>query len=97
MYNFYVQVLGPLENRKCVDVSSGTAVSFAVTEDGECYSWGMGTNGQLGHEDEEDAWEPGKMLGKQLDSKKVMAISGGGQHTVLIAQEDSAAAVGSSH
>lgn len=92
-----VQVLGPLENRKCVDVSSGTAVSFAVTEDGECYSWGMGTNGQLGHEDDEDAWEPGKMLGKQLDSKKVMAISGGGQHTVLIAQEDNAAAVGSSH
>ena len=57
----------------------------------------MGTNGQLGHEDDEDAWEPGKMLGKQLDSKKVMAISGGGQHTVLIAQEDNAAAVGSSH
>ena len=54
--------MGALEHRKCVDVSSGTAVSFAVTEDGECFSWGMGTNGQLGHgDDEEDAYEPGKL------------------------------------
>ena len=55
--------MGALEHRKCVDVSSGTAVSFAVTEDGECFSWGMGTNGQLGHgDDEEDAYEPGKLV-----------------------------------
>jgi len=92
-----VQVLGALEHRKCVDVSSGTAVSFAVTEDGECFSWGMGTNGQLGHgDDEEDAYEPGKMLGKQLDTRKVMAVSGGGQHAIIIAQEDNAPAVSSS-
>ena len=50
-------------------------------------SWGMGSNGQLGQStDEEDAWEPGTMLGKQLEQRKVMAVSGGGQHTVLIAQ-----------
>jgi len=89
-----IQVGGALEGKKCIDVSCGTAVSFAVTERGECFSWGMGTNGQLGHADEEDAWEPGKMLGKQLEQRKVMAVSGGGQHTVLIAQEDSASAVG---
>ena len=46
----------------------------------------MGSNGQLGLSDEEDAWEPGTMLGKQLEQRKVMAVSGGGQHTVLIAQ-----------
>ena len=47
----------------------------------------MGSNGQLGQStDEEDAWEPGTMLGKQLEQRKVMAVSGGGQHTVLIAQ-----------
>ena len=51
------------------------------------FSWGMGSNGQLGQStDEEDAWEPGTMLGKQLEQRKVMAVSGGGQHTVLIAQ-----------
>jgi len=90
-----IQVGGALEGKKCIDVSAGTTVSFAVTEKGECYSWGMGSNGQLGQStDEEDAWEPGTMLGKQLEQRKVMAVSGGGQHTVLIAQEDSAPADG---
>ena len=36
----------------CVEVACGTAVSYAVTKEGECYSWGMGTNGQLGTGDE---------------------------------------------
>ena len=35
-----------------VEVACGTAVSYAVTEEGHCYSWGMGTNGQLGTGDE---------------------------------------------
>jgi len=90
-----VQVGGALEGKKCIDVSAGTTVSFAVTEKGECYSWGMGSNGQLGlSSGEDDAWEPDTMLGKQLEQRKVMAVSGGGQHTVLIAQEDSAPANG---
>ena len=79
-----------LAEKKCVDVSCGTAVSFAVTEDGECYSWGMVTNGQLGQsQDDDDSWEPQKMVGKQLENRKVIAVSGGGQHTILIAKEDS--------
>ena len=81
-----IPVAGALEGQKCVEVSCGTTVSFAVTDGGECFSWGMGSNGQLGHEDDEDAWEPSKMLGKQLEQRRVMAVSGGGQHTVLIAQ-----------
>ena len=36
----------------CVEVACGTAVSYAVTKEGLCYSWGMGTNGQLGTGDE---------------------------------------------
>ena len=43
-------VLSSLSN--CVEVACGTAVSYAVTKEGECYSWGMGTNGQLGTGDE---------------------------------------------
>ena len=79
-----------LAKLKCVDVSCGTAVSFAVTEDGECYSWGMVDNSQLGQEqNDEDSWEPQRMVGKQLATRKVMAVSGGGQHTLIIAKEDS--------
>ena len=76
-----------LKGKKVVDVSCGTAVSFAVTDDGEVLSFGMGTNGQLGLEDEDDAWAPKKMLGKQLETRKVLFASGGGQHTMLLAKE----------
>jgi len=72
--------------KDCVEVSCGTAVSYAVTRAGECFSWGMGTNGQLGTGEEEDVFTPTKMEGKQLKGKKVVAVSSGGQHTVLIAQ-----------
>ena len=72
--------------RDCVEVACGTAVSYAVTRAGECYSWGMGTNGQLGTGEEEDVWTPHKMEGKQLKGKKVLTVSSGGQHTVLIAK-----------
>jgi alpha-tubulin suppressor-like RCC1 family protein len=70
--------------------SFGTKVSFAITEDGECYSWGMVDNGQLGQaQNDEDSWEPQRMVGKQLETRKVIAVSGGGHHTLLIAKEDS--------
>lgn len=68
----------------CVEVACGTAVSYAVTADGDCYSWGMGTNGQLGTGDDEDKFEPVKMGGKQLQGKKVICVSSGGQHTILV-------------
>ena len=77
-----------LADKKCIDVSCGTAVSFAVTEDGDCYSWGMVDNGQLGQtQNDEDSWEPQRMVGKQLETRKVIAVSGGGQHTMLIAKD----------
>ena len=80
-------VVPALEKTKVVDVGAGTAVSFAVTSEGDVFSWGMGTNGQLGHEGDEDAWEPKKMLGKQLETRKVVLATGGGQHTQLLAVE----------
>ena len=66
---------------ECIEVACGTAVSYAVTEKGECLAWGMGTNGQLGTGEEDDVYEPTKMKGKQLEGKKVLVVSSGGQHT----------------
>lgn len=31
--------------------------------------WGMGTSKQLGNGEEEDAWTPSKMAGKQLNDR----------------------------
>jgi len=73
---------------KCIEVACGTAVSYAITDEGDCLAWGMGTNGQLGTGEEDDVYEPTKMVGKQLQGKKVLVISSGGQHTVMIAKEE---------
>ena len=74
-----------LKDIKVRHVGCGSVVSFAVAEGGTIYSWGMGTNGQLGHEDDSDADVPTKMLGKQLESLNVVRSCGGGQHTILLA------------
>lgn len=47
----------------------------------------MGSNLQLGTGDEDDVLTPEKMGGKQLENRKVIAISAGGQHTLLLAKD----------
>ncbi|CAK9799704.1 Regulator of chromosome condensation [Anthophora plagiata] len=74
-----------LSSFKCIDVAAGSAQSFAVTESGELYSWGMGTSGQLGTGEEEDVEEPTLVKGKQLEGKTVIRVAGGGQHTLALA------------
>jgi len=71
----------------CRGVACGTAVSYVLGEDGSCFSWGMGTNGQLGTGEDEDVWSPNKMKSKQLEGREVLAVSSGGQHTVIIAKD----------
>lgn len=69
---------------KISDVSASTVCSFAVSEGGDLYSWGMGTNLQLGTGEEEDVWKPYKITGKKMEGKKVVGSSAGGQHTALL-------------
>lgn len=52
---------------------------------GDLYSWGMGTNGNLGTGDTRDVEEPVLVKGKQLEGKTVVRVSGGGQHTLALA------------
>lgn len=76
-----------LDGKKCVRVNAGTAVSYAVTDDGEVYAWGMGSNKQLSQTEEDDVFSPIKMIGKQLERRRSLMVSAGGQHTVLLAQD----------
>lgn len=77
-----------LADKTCLEVACGTAVSYAVTDTGELYAWGMGTNGQLGMGDnDEDLVQPTRMMSKQLEKREVIAVSSGGQHTVLLAKD----------
>lgn len=54
---------------------------------GRVFAWGMGTNFQLGTGQEEDAWSPVEMTGKQLENRVVLSVSSGGQHTVLLVKD----------
>lgn len=55
---------------------------------GSVYSWGMGTNMQLGTGLEDDEWTPVKITGKQLENRSVLMASSGGQHTVLLVKDN---------
>ena len=65
-------------------VSAGSVCSFAVTNSGEVFSWGMGTNLQLGNGTEDDNWEPTLVTGKKIENRKIISSSSGGQHTALL-------------
>lgn len=56
---------------------------------GVAYSWGMGTNGQLGLGHEDDVHEPANIKSKSLENKMVLMATAGGQHAVLLAAEKS--------
>lgn len=59
----------------------------AVCWPGSVFSWGMGTNLQLGTGEEDDEWSPVEMTGKQLENRVVLSVSSGGQHTVLLVKD----------
>lgn len=87
-----VDVLTPikvLENLKIQELECGECCSFAVTKDGKAYSWGMGSNQQLGVGSDDDQSEPVLLTGVQVKEKHVIRISSGGQHTLFIAAEKS--------
>ncbi|KAM4698879.1 regulator of chromosome condensation isoform 1-T3 [Discoglossus pictus] len=74
---------------KIASVNCGASVGYAVSIDGRVFSWGMGTNLQLGTGEEDDMWSPYEMNGKQLEGRKVLSVSSGGQHTVLLVKDSS--------
>lgn len=63
----------------------GECCSFAVTDDGKVYSWGMGSNQQLGLGSEDDQLIPTLLTGAQVKERQVISVSSGGQHTLFIA------------
>jgi len=77
--------ISTLADKNVVNICCGSATSFAVTDKGELYGWGMGTVGQLGTGEDEDCFEPTLIKSKQLVDRHIMRVSSGGQHTVILA------------
>ncbi|XP_001352694.1 regulator of chromosome condensation [Drosophila pseudoobscura] len=71
-----------------VHVGCGEISSYAITADGKLYSWGMGTNYQLGVGDGDDELEPVLVSGKNTQNRKMLLASGGGQHGLFLGEAD---------
>lgn len=85
-----VEKLTPIKTLDSVNVTQlecGECCSFVVTDDGKAYSWGIGSNQQLGIGSDEDQFEPILLTGAQVREKHVIRVSSGGQHTLFIAAE----------
>ncbi|XP_058451450.1 regulator of chromosome condensation [Malaya genurostris] len=76
-----------LVDKSVVEISCGESTSFAVTDSGDVYAWGMGSNQQLGTGNEDDEHKPVAIVSKQLQGKKVLKVSSGGQHSLFLVEE----------
>lgn len=83
-----VQV-GALKDHAVKEVACGEVVSFAVTQEGKLYSWGMGNCLQLGSGHEDDVETPIMVEGKNLnpEEQEVLNVDAGGQHTLILARK----------
>lgn len=79
-----VAALAPKSDFKIQDVATGGIVSFALTNDGKVYSWGMGNNYQLALGLEDDIDTPALVEPTRFGDNKVIAVSSGGQHSVFL-------------
>ncbi|OQR96682.1 hypothetical protein ACHHYP_13804 [Achlya hypogyna] len=67
---------------QCVSVACGWDHSLAITKDGSVYSWGSGSNGKLGHGDEDNRDIPTQIA--NLSGKVVRDVRAGCEHTTAI-------------
>lgn len=84
-----------LETLNVVDIFAGGGHMFAVTDDGRAYGWGMNGYGQLGWKDNSGQCVVNipKSI-RQLSSKRVVQISCGKQHTLVLLHDGSIYSMG---
>ncbi|EFN89544.1 RCC1 domain-containing protein 1 [Harpegnathos saltator] len=70
---------------KFVDIASGFDHTILLAENGDVYSMGMGTRGQLGHNDLEDCDNP--RLIEALAGLRIVQISAGGWHSAVVTDQ----------
>ncbi|KAL2737934.1 RCC1 domain-containing protein 1 isoform X1 [Vespula squamosa] len=83
---FNIPILVEMPKRiKFVDFSCGFDHTIMLAANGDVYSMGMGTRGQLGHGDLEDCDEP--QLIEALAGLNVVQISAGGWHNAVVTDQ----------
>lgn len=67
-----------------MQVACGWDHSMAISTSGRVYTWGSGTNGKLGHGDEENCSVPTRV--RAMDGRPVRVAKAGCEHSVLLTE-----------
>ncbi|KZV75873.1 RCC1/BLIP-II protein [Peniophora sp. CONT] len=67
-----------------VHISAGTTYSAAVTKDGALYTWGEGSQSELGQGERETSVVPGVVVRREGGRWGATAVSCGGQHAMAL-------------
>ena len=81
----------PASDDPVVYISVGIHNNLAVTRAGALYSWGQGTQGELGAGSDEEIHVPTVVVRKEGGSWKAIAASCGGQHSMGLFRKKTAA------
>ena len=76
------QLQRTLHSRQVIQIGCGMSHTIAVTNDGQCYTWGSGTAGALGHGDTKDESAPRVIAA--LGEHRVLSVAVGGQHNLFL-------------
>ena len=80
-------LIDKLINCKIVQISCGAEHNLTVTKSGECYSWGLNSNGQCGIKGGMSTpylYEPKLCNFDQYYTPKVKSVSAGGAHSCFV-------------
>jgi len=65
-------------------ISAGSHYTYALDGLWQLYSWGMGENYVLGTRNDDDVEQPTQTLGKFTEENRIVDISAGAQHAIII-------------
>ena len=77
------QRLTDLDNCNIIHVACGQQHAVAVDVHGDCYSWGLGTFGQLGRGTTKDSLRPQLVKRNEATASGVVQVACGSNHTVF--------------
>ena len=77
------QRLADLDGCDIVHVACGQQHAVAVSAHGDCYSWGLGTFGQLGRGNTKDSLRPQLIKRNEATARGVVQVACGSNHTVF--------------
>lgn len=83
----FARVGGVLDRERVIDVAVGVDHTIAITDDGECFTWGANAAGQLGLPGSANVYEPRKVLG-ELRRKPLIGCAASNVHSVAFTADE---------